>query len=547
LLRIISGEYEPDSGSVALCRSCRVSFLSQRPPTAFPGTALEYCDHSLEAEKILTRLGIPFEASFNSLSGGEARRVMLARTLSREAELYALDEPTNHLDLEAIVWLEDYLLRSVKTMIFVTHDRAFARSVANRVGELDRGSLYTLDLGFDDFMASRAASLETEEAQQAAFDKRLAEEEAWLRRGVKARRTRNEGRVRALEKMREEYRARRERAGNARVTVVEAERSGKLVVEAIDLSFSYPGSESRLITGLTTTILRGDKVGIVGPNGAGKTTLIRLLLGELEADGGRVRLGEKLAPIYLDQMRDSLDDQKTVIENLSGGDDMIVVGGKQRHVRSYLADFLFSPDRLRSPVGTLSGGERNRLLLAKLFARPSNLLILDEPTNDLDLETLELLEDLLVSYEGTVLLVSHDREFLDNVVTDCLVFTAEGGIEESAGGYSDWLRRRESAAPAAEAKSSKSRGEVRAQASGRSNRARKLSYNEKRELERLPDRITQTEAEIRAIETELADPELYKSGGERVSSLSESLEQKKADLEAEYRRWEELDEVSSGT
>ncbi len=553
LLRLIAREHQPDAGEVSIGREVRVTYLGQETHPSYDGSSLNYClaeaQSSVSAEKYLTLLGMDPEARFETLSGGEKRRVMLAAALASEADVLLLDEPTNHLDLDTALWLEDHLRRQVKTFMVVTHDRAFAKAVSNRVVDLDRGELLSFDCGFEEFLARRDAQLEAEEKRRAEFDKKLAGEEAWLRRGVKARRTRDEGRVRALLRMREAYRERRARSGSVKISVDDAGRSGNLVIEVEDLSFAY-SSGPTVIQGLTTTVMRGDKVGIVGPNGAGKTTLIRLLLKELEPTSGTVRLGTNLQPLYLDQIRGLLDPRKTVVENLTGGDDMILVRGKSRHVNAYLKDFLFEADRGRSPVGTLSGGEQNRLLLAKLFAQPSNLIVMDEPTNDLDMETLELLEDLLVDYTGTVLLVSHDREFLDNVVTDCLVFTPDQGIEEFVGGYSDWRERRGSPALGGTAAASQN-GSDRPRAGGSQTKrprtsARKLSFKEARELEALPEKIVALEESIAALQNTLGDPELYRTEGDRVAEISEELSETEERVAAAYERWEELEEINRG-
>ncbi|MFP4431262.1 MAG: ATP-binding cassette domain-containing protein [Spirochaetaceae bacterium] len=544
LLRLIAREQQPDSGKVSIGREVRVTYLGQETHRDYEGSSLEYClveaQSSVSAEKYLTLLGMETGARFETLSGGEKRRVMLAAALASEADVLLLDEPTNHLDLDTALWLEDYLRRQVRTFIVVTHDRAFAKAVSNRVVDLDRGELFSFDCGFEEFLSRRDAQLASEERQRAEFDKKLAAEEAWLRRGVKARRTRDEGRVRALLRMREAYRERRTRSGSVKVSVDDAGRSGNIVIEVQDLSFSYASGPS-VIQGLTTTIMRGDKVGIVGPNGAGKTTLIRLMLKDLEPTSGTVRLGTNLQPLYLDQIRGLLDPEKTVIENLTGGDEMILVRGRSRHVMAYLKDFLFEADRGRSPVATLSGGEQNRLLLAKLFAQPSNLIVMDEPTNDLDMETLELLEDLLAGYAGTVLLVSHDREFLDNVVTDCLVFTPDHRIEEFAGGYSDWRDRR----VPTEVASTVSRPS-RSRATRPRTSDRKLSFNEARELEALPERIVALEASIAGLQNTLGDPELYRNEGDRVAEIANELSETEERLAQAYERWEELEELSRG-
>jgi ATP-binding cassette subfamily F protein uup len=586
LLKIIAGIVEPDEGTVTRRSGTVVSYLGQVLPEEVQGTAMEIASEGdrsreLEAERLLTRFGIATDRDMRSLSGGEMRRVYLARALAPEPDLLLLDEPTNHMDIDTIAWLEEYLRNRVKTLLFVTHDRAFARHLANRVAELDRGTLYVFRTGYDDFIARREELLQAEEKARAEFDKKLAKEEAWLRRGLKARRTRNEGRVRALQQMRDEYRRRRERGGPAEMEIHDAGRSGKKVIEAKQLSFSY--GEQPLIHDFSTTVLRGDRVGIVGPNGSGKTTLIKLLLGELNTDSGTLRLGAEVHPVYFDQMRSELDPDKTVIENLGAGAETIELNGRKRHILGYLQDFLFSPERARSPVAHLSGGEHNRLLLAKLFSRPANLLVLDEPTNDLDIETLELLEDILIEYTGTLLLVSHDREFLDNVVTETFVLDGSGTVIEYAGGYGDWRAREEErktaaradGAGAAGARTSSGKTAVRKAGNGstkggkskggkpRTARPRKLTYKEKRELEGLPDRIAGLEEEKERIHADLADPRVYRNSGKAGGSADASeagsggaagadadparlvarLDELEAELAEAYERWEFLESL----
>jgi ATP-binding cassette subfamily F protein uup len=493
--------------------------------------------------RIVSHLGLDADAAFASLSGGTKRRALLARALTAAPDILLLDEPTNHLDLDAIGWLEEFLLKNARTFLFVTHDRAFARRLSNRVAELDRGKLYAFDCGYDAFVRRREELLAAEVARRALFDKKLAREEAWVRQGIKARRTRNEGRVRALQRLREERQARRERVGTAKIRIQEAERSGRLVVEAQGACVAFGGRP--VIKNLTTTILGGDRVGIIGPNGSGKTTLLRLLLGDLAPQQGQVRLGTRREVVYFDQMREQLDLDKTVQQNAGGGNDTVTINGRPRHILGYLQDFLFTPERARSPARVLSGGERNRLLLARLFTKPSNVLVLDEPTNDLDAETLDLLEQLLQEYAGTLLLVSHDREFLNNVVTSTLALTGDGEVREFVGGYDDWLRQTSS-----EVRASGPAPACRAPAPARPGadpgtrapeRPRRLTFKETRELEALPDRIAALEAEQSSLHLTLADPAYYRSAGEAVVTLTARLAQLELELAESYRRWEELE------
>jgi ATP-binding cassette subfamily F protein uup len=469
------------------------------------------------------------------LSGGIKRRVLLARALAAEPDILLLDEPTNHLDIESIDWLEDFLLRANITLLFVTHDRAFLRALATRIVELERGLLYDFACDYDTFLQRREEQLRAEEQAWERFDRKLAEEESWIRQGIKARRTRNEGRVRVLLKMREEYRQRRSPTGTARLQLEEAQRSGRLVAEVENLTFGY--GDQPVIRDFSTTILRGDRIGIIGPNGAGKTTLLKLLLGELAPQQGRVRLGTNLEVIYFDQLREQLDPDLTVQQNLSGDQDTVTIGDRQRHVYGYLQDFLFTPERARTPVRILSGGERNRLLLAKLFTRRANVLVLDEPTNDLDLETLDLLEELLAEYQGTLFLVSHDRAFLNRVVTSTLVFEGSGRVADYIGGYDDWLRQRPGEPqPAAAAKPARGKPERE--------RARKLTFKERAELDVLPARIESLEEEQAALHEKLADPELYREQGEAVAGLTQRLAAVESELEGCYERWEELEKLA---
>jgi ATP-binding cassette subfamily F protein uup len=585
LLKLLSGELTVDGGEIVRQQGVRVSLVPQDVPPSLSGSVFDvvagglggaaelltlyhHLSHRVateggaellkeletlqkdlehqggwrlhsEVERVLSRLQLDADAEFDTLSGGTKRRVLLARALVSSPDVLLLDEPTNHLDIETIVWLEDFLLKQVKTLIFVTHDRSFAEKMANRVAELDRGRLFSFRCGYASFIERREALMEAEITRQALFDKKLAREEVWVRQGIKARRTRNEGRVRALLKMREERRQRREPAGAARIKLQEAERSGKLVVEAEGVSFSY-GSRT-IIKNFSTRILRGDRVGIIGPNGSGKTTLLRLLLGELQPDEGVVSLGTRREVIYFDQMREQLDLEKSVQENVGEGNDTVTVNGRSRHVIGYLQDFLFSPERARTPVHVLSGGERNRLLLAKLFVRPSNVLVMDEPTNDLDIETLDLLEDLLAEYSGTLLLVSHDRTFLNNVVTSTISISGHGTVSECVGGYDDWVRQCVPPEQPAQATPARPQGKERR----REERPRKLTYKEEQELGTLPDRIAALEAEQHTIHSTLGDPAIYRTAGAEVAGLKARLAELEEELVRTYERWEELETISA--
>ncbi len=470
------------------------------------------------------------------LSGGERRRVALCRLLLQEPDILLLDEPTNHLDIDSITWLEDFLQRENLTLVFVTHDRAFLRSLANRIVEIDRGRLFDFACDYDTFLQRKDELLHAEAQENVRFDKKLAEEEIWIRKGIKARRTRNEGRVRALKKMREEYRQRRQQLGTAKLNLHEASRSGKLVAEVENLTFTY--GEEPLVKDFSTTVLRGDKIGIIGPNGVGKTTLLKLILGELQPQKGEVKLGTNLQTLYFDQLREQLDPTLTVQQNLAGDQDTVLVGGQPRHVIGYLQDFLFTPDRTRSPVRILSGGERNRLLLARLFTREANVLILDEPTNDLDLETLDLLEELLGDFKGTLFLVSHDRDFLNRVVTSTIAFEDDGQVREYVGGFEDWLRQR----PQVEGNDKQE--SVRKE-KPKKLRPRKLTFKERKELEELPTRIDALEADIAQLHQKIADPEFYRTSGDQVAAVNSQIEQMEQDLTITYERWEELDALGS--
>ncbi|WCB45523.1 ATP-binding cassette domain-containing protein [Nitratidesulfovibrio vulgaris] len=586
LLRLMGGDLRPDAGEVVRAQGMRFGHMPQDVPAHLSGSVyevvaegmgpdgvalaayhrletghadsgtLDAARHHLDTGNgwerhgdmmtVLNHLHLDPDARFEELSGGLKRRALLARALVSSSDVL-LDEPTNHLDIEAISWLEDFLQRRARTLVFVTHDRTFLRHLATRIVELDRGQLFAYDCGYDAYLERREERLENETRQNALFDKKLAQEEAWIRQGVKARRTRNMGRVRALQALRSERAERRERMGTAAMRVHEAERSGKLVIEATGVTFAHGDSEP-VLRDVDVCIQRGDRVGLIGPNGAGKTTLLRILLGDLEPQQGRVRHGTRLEVAYFDQMREALDIDANAMDNVANGNDRVTVNGVNRHVAGYLREFLFDDDRMRIAVRHLSGGERNRLLLARLFLRPSNVLVLDEPTNDLDVETLELLEELLTDYSGTVLLVSHDRTFLDNVVTSTIALEGQGIVREYIGGYEDWLRQRdEPQRPAREARDVATATQP-AERRAVDTRPRKLTFKEQRELAEARDELEQLPARLEALETEqavlerrLADPASF---GSDMSALTEAGE-RLASLEEQQltllERWEELE------
>ncbi|MEQ8785215.1 MAG: ATP-binding cassette domain-containing protein [Pirellulaceae bacterium] len=570
LMRMLCGDVEPDHGEVAMAPEVRVSLLPQDVPQDIHGTIEEVVtrgaaaaepasgDDALDAahawqvhhrvQQTLSRMELDPAARFETLSSGMKRRVLLARAIATGPDLLLLDEPTNHLDIEAITWLEDFLGRWPGTLMFVTHDRMFLRKLAGRILEVDRGRLFDWSCDYETFLQRKEAALAAEEKQNALFDKKLAEEEAWIRQGIRARRTRNEGRVRALKDLRRQRAERRETTGAAQIQIQEGQRSGALVAKVDRVSFAY--GERVIVSDFSTTLMRGDKVGVIGPNGAGKTTLLRILLGQLAPDQGGVRLGTNLQVAYFDQLRGQLDEEKTVQENVGDGYDTIKVGGGTRHIVGYLQDFLFDPDRARTLVRFLSGGERNRALLAKLFAKPANVIVLDEPTNDLDAETLELLEERLIEFTGTVLLVSHDREFLNNVVTSTIAFEP-GGAKEYVGGYDDWLRQRPAPAVSEAIKEqgkSKSAPPTKSESPtpSKSSAKRRLKYKEQQELDALPGKIEQLEADIAALHEAMARPDFYQQSGEAIARETERLQQLDEQLAAAYQRWEELEHLADG-
>lgn len=597
LLKIVSGEVTADGGVVRLDDGAVLSVLPQNLPVndtrtayeavsgAFPETGellaefhrlsqtadeasldrLMKVQERLEAldgwrldqkvGAILEQYGIDPEQRLNTLSGGWQRRVLLARALVTEPDILLLDEPTNHLDVPAIAWLEEALGQFRGAILFVSHDRAFIRRMATRIVELDRGHLVSFAATYDRYLDLKEKALEEEDRQNALFDKRLKQEEAWIRQGIKARRTRNMGRVRALKAMREERQQRRERGGTASFSVEDAARSGKLVVEASDAGFTYPDGTA-VIRDMNMTVLRGDKIGLVGENGTGKTTLVRLMLGDLKPTDGRIRLGTNLQIAYFDQLRGELDLERNALDNLSEGREFIEINGQSKHVLGYLQEFLFSPERARSPVRVFSGGERARLLLAKLFSKPANILVLDEPTNDLDVETLELLESRLVEFAGTVIVISHDREFLDNVATDTVFLDGSGRVAEFVGGYTDWRRqggrfpsegvsRKATKPPKNQSPVPEEKPEAPAVADTKKTKPVKLSYKLKLELEKLPGQIEELEAELEKLRAQISDPEFYSGPAESVSTTLADLGDKEAHLEKVIERWMELEEQAN--
>ena len=558
LLKMLNDDFMPHDGVIARQQNVRTAYLPQEVPQDLEGRIEDIIASGLvdsdfaddehhwkranQVQKTISLMELDGDARFETLSAGMKRRVILARGLVSNPDLLLLDEPTNHLDIQAIDWLEDFLKRWGGTLLFVTHDRVFLQKLTTRIIELDRGSVYDWACDYPTFLERKEAMLESEQTQNALFDKKLAQEEVWIRKGIEARRTRNEGRVLALKKLRQQRSERRELLGKVKMQIGTEKRSGRLVVETENISYSYiaqGGGSRTIIRNFTTTIQRGDKIGIVGANGSGKTTLLKLLIGQLQPQTGEVRHGTNLEIVYFDQLRTKLDETKSVLDNVGQGRDTVTINGRTRNLMGYLEDFLFTRDRVRAPITALSGGERNRLLLARLFAMPANLLILDEPTNDLDIETLEILEDLLLDYEGTLLLVSHDRAFLNNIVTSTLILDGSGDVKEFVGGYEDWQKQLDEV-PASKPTKPVQSSQTESRADGKP-AARKLSYNEKRELEELPKRIEKLEEEQKQLTVKMEAPSFYQQEGALITQAVERLEQIHKELAQAYERWGELD------
>jgi ABC transport system ATP-binding/permease protein len=581
LLKLISGDTLPDTGKIEHQQNVRINRLSQEVPENLVSTVFEVIAngfgetgralaafqrshllsekenlshpvselektrkildandgwrHQQQIESLLSRMELNGELNFSELSAGLKRRVLLAAAVVDTPDILLLDEPTNHMDIDSIGWMENFLSNYKGCLVFVTHDRVFLKKLATRIMEIDRGSLTDWSCDYDTYLRRRQADLTAEQKRHDNFDRKLAREEAWIRQGIKARRTRNEGRVRALEKLRSLRMARRKKTGSAKIHSQAVEKSGKLVIEARNISHGF--GDTNIIHDFSTKIIRGDKVGIVGPNGSGKTTLLKTLLCQLEPHEGTIHHGTRLQIAYFDQLRDQLDHGKSVIENLAHGNDVVTINGQTRHVIGYLRDFLFTPERARSPVRTLSGGERNRLLLAIIFTKPCNLLVLDEPTNDLDVETLELLEELLLDFKGTLLLVSHDRAFINNVVTSTLVFEEKGVIREYVGGYDDWLRQRRIVVEKQTKEKKFDTRNKKITAGG----SKKLGFNEKRELAQLPERIEALEIEQKEIYKAMAEPDFYQKPGQDIGAEQERLLSIEEKLKKAYARWEQLE------
>ena len=573
LMKLIAGELHPDDGEVRVQGGTRIARLTQEVPQDTAGSVFDVVaaglgelglllaeyhhliasgdfdrlgdvQHKIEAQngwdldarvqQVITRLELPEDSDFSELSGGMKRRVLLGQALVRAPDLLLLDEPTNHLDIEAIAWLEEFLKNFAGSIIFITHDRSFLRSLATRIVEIDRGQVTSWPGDYENYLRRREERLHAESQANSLFDKKLAQEEVWIRQGIKARRTRNEGRVRALKALRNERADRREVGGTAKITLATAQAGGRKVIDAKHITQAYGGRT--LLRDFSTTIMRGDRIGIIGPNGAGKSTMLKILLGELKPQEGEVTLGTGLEIAYFDQHRSLLNESLNALDNVAQGREFIELNGQRKHIVGYLQDFLFSPERARAPITRLSGGERNRLLLAKLFAQPSNLLVMDEPTNDLDVETLELLEELLGEYSGTLLLVSHDRAFLDNVVSGTLVLEGDGKVGDYVGGYSDWVRQRPVASTTTSAPAPKPAAPVVATAP-----KRKLSFKEQRELDLLPAKLEQLEGDIAARTEAMNAPGFFQQDGAVIVKANEAIAALQAELEKAFARWEELE------
>ncbi len=573
LLRILHGDLPIDSGEITRQPKLRTAMLDQSVPQNTTGKVfdvvarglgpagkvlaqyhhiahdtpdaedrLNELHHELERtdawkklsviETVISQVAIDPEAEFSELSAGLKRRVLLAKTLAAEPNLLILDEPTNHLDIKAIAWVEDFLTRSPIALLFVTHDRAFLKNLSTRIIEIDRGRLSSYNCGYDEYLKRKQQLLSAEQLQWKNFDKKLSEEERWIRRGIQGRRTRNEGRVRALMKMRESASQRRSLGGRVKIEINAAQRTGRLVADAKNLTFAYD-DDPPIIRNLTTTVMRGDRIGIIGPNGSGKTTLLRLLLGELKGESGDLRLGTNVQCAYFDQLHGRLDPDKTLVDNIGDGSTTVTVNGRDKQVMAYLQDFMFTPYKSRALVQTLSGGERNRLQIAKVFTQPSNVLVLDEPTNDLDIETLELLEEMLTEYPGTVLIVSHDRAFLNNIITSTLVLEGEGKVKEYAGGYDDWLRQRKVEDAVTKQAATPKPKRVK-------EKSVKLTYKQKQELEALPGKIETLELQIAALHEKMADPSFYKQDSETIAATNIELAELDTELKQAYNLWEQL-------
>ncbi|ELB2055777.1 ABC transporter ATP-binding protein [Vibrio parahaemolyticus] len=589
LMKVLAGDILLDDGKIQITQDVVVSRLEQDPPRNQEGTVYEYVsgglaeigeqlkiyhdlldlvaqdpsekninrlakiqeqlDHSNawrfddRVKNVLSALKLSPDTLLRDLSGGWQRKAALARALVCDPDVLLLDEPTNHLDVTTIEWLENFLKDFKGSIIFISHDRAFIKSMATRIVDLDRGQLSSFPGDYDNYLLEKEEMLRVEEMQNAEFDKKLAQEEVWIRQGIKARRTRNEGRVRALKKLREERRDRREVQGKVNLNIDDASRSGKIVFEAENVSFAYDGKQ--IVDNFSFNIMRGDRIALIGPNGCGKSTVLKLLLGQLEAQSGRLHCGTKLEVAYFDQYREILDPEKTVIDNLADGKQEVMVGGRQRHALSYLQDFLFAPKRARTPVKALSGGEKNRLLLARILLKPNNLLILDEPTNDLDIETLELLEEMLANYQGTLLLVSHDREFVDNTVTTSWIFEGDGVIEEFVGGYHDAKQQRDQALAVRFSTGKPAKKEKVVEETPKTtqpkNNSKKLSYKLQRELEALPAKLEQLESDIETLQEQVNDPEFFAKPVEQTQPVLEQLAALEQELEIAFERWEELE------